>query len=207
MTANQKPEARNQGPGNRKFSYFLISGFWLLASAMPVSAQAPVGTLPGVVDAGHPSEPKNAPTVTSPMENEVSTIVQSLNKMPEDQLNEKTGMAGPLMDQLRSVDAPDYVKLRALVGRAEVRKTLNPGVKFLLAGLLAPRWDGFSIAGNLYLAALKSTNTDFRARARQKLIGFIQPAHIPILISLLETPGPNVLAFEVLQEVTGQSMD
>src|SRR4029077_2849615 len=54
---------------------------------------------------------------------------------------------------------------------------------------------------------IQSTNPDVRSAARQKLIGFIQPAHIPVLINILKIPGPNVLAFEVLQEVTGQPLD
>jgi len=75
-----------------------------------------------------------------------------LNKIPQDQLLEKSGTAAGLMDQLRSADAPDYQKLRALVGRADVRKSLNPGAKFMVAGVLAPRWDGFNIAGKPLLS-------------------------------------------------------
>jgi len=67
--------------------------------------------------------------------------------------------------------------------------------------------DGFNIAGNLYLAALMSTNSEPAFESTSEAHCFIQPAHIPVLINILNTPGPNVLAFEILQEVTGQSMD
>jgi len=44
-------------------------------------------------------------------------------------------------------------------------------------------------------------------KARKRLVGFIQPAHIPELIEILRTPGPNVPAYEILQEVTGKRFD
>src|SRR4029077_18273029 len=169
-----------------KLGLFIIC---CLLFALPLFAEAPVGSLPGVVDAERYKKPKGEselPPGPSPLENNVYILLQSLNKIPEDQLNEKAALAVPLMEQLRSADGPEYLKVRILLARTDVRKMLNPGVKFLLAGLLAPRWDSFSIAGNLYLAALKSANTDFRSRARQKLVGFIQPAHIPVLISILK---------------------
>src|SRR6185312_3497247 len=69
------------------------------------------------------------------------------------------------------------------------------------------RWDTFMISGNLWLGALQSPNLELRSKARRKLVIFIQPAHIPELINLLPQPGPNVPAYEILQEVTGQTLD
>ena len=97
--------------------------------------------------------------------------------------------------------------MRKLLGQATVRSGLNPSVKCLLAGVISQRWDTFTLSGNLYLAGLKSANADLRDKARKKLVSFIQPAHIPVLIDLLKVPGPNVLAYDVLREVTGQHID
>jgi hypothetical protein len=133
--------------------------------------------------------------------------IQQLNQVPEDQVSDK---ADPGMSILRTIydqDGPDFLTLRKLVGQSTVRSTLNPSVKCVLAGVVSQRWDAFTLSGNLYLAGLKSKNPDLRDKARKKLVNFIQPAHIPALIELLKVPGPNVLAYEILEEVTGKHMD
>jgi hypothetical protein len=137
----------------------------------------------------------------------VYDLLQSLNKIPEDQLNEKTAPAAGYLDDLSDLDGPDYASLKRVMGRADVRGPINPSLKGVLAGLLSNRFDCFKLAGNLWLAALRSPNPDTRAKARIRLVEFIQPAHIPALINLLKVPGPNVLAFEILEEVTGQHLD
>lgn len=133
--------------------------------------------------------------------------IQLINQIPEDQLNDKADPGFSILRTLYDLDGPEFLTVRKLLGKASIRGPLNPGAKCLLAGILSQRWDSFSLAGNLYLAGLKSTNPDLRAKARTKLVAFIQPAHIPVLIDVLPTPGPNVLAYEILQEVTGQHFD
>ncbi len=147
------------------------------------------------------------PPSSPPADTKLFQILDALNQVPEDRLTEKAGPALPFLEQLRSEDGPSYATLKTLLGRGEVRKRLNPGVKGLMAERVAPRWDAFVLAGNLWLAALQSANPDISAKARQQLPNFIQSAHIPVLISILKKPGPNVLAFDVLQDVTGEKLD
>lgn len=137
----------------------------------------------------------------------LNDLVQALNLIPEDQITEKSGPGYTLLEQVRQEDGPDYVKLKQLIARADIRKALNPSTKGTLATLVSPRWEGFNLAGNLWLAALKSSNADIRAKARRQLVYYIQPPHIPVLINILKEPGPNILAFDVLRDVTGQSLD
>jgi hypothetical protein len=181
--------------------------FLLPCTSAVVPSRADLRSLPGVIDAPEKVPPPSPPPMSTPEQSKVYNILASLNQIPEEQLSDKAGPSVPLLGQLRSEDGPEYLVLKGLVGRADVRKALNPSVKFFVAGLLAPRWDTYTIAGNLYLAAIQSPNPDVRSAARQKLIGFIQPSHIPVLIKILNNPGPNVLAFEVLQEITGQPLD
>ncbi len=133
--------------------------------------------------------------------------IQLLNQVPEDQLNEKTDPGFSILRSLYDQDGPDFLTLRKLVGKADIRSHLNPSARCVLAGVISQRWDTFALSGNLYLSGLQSKNPDLRDKARKKLVCFIQPAHIPALIDVLKIPGPNVLAYEVLQEVTGQNMD
>ncbi|OGR92679.1 MAG: hypothetical protein A2992_10255 [Elusimicrobia bacterium RIFCSPLOWO2_01_FULL_59_12] len=178
-----------------------------LLSARPLNAVTPITQLPGIVDAPVPKAKNPGAAPVPPAHARTYDLIQSLNQIPEDQLNEKAGPAAPLLDNLREEDGPDFAKLKVLVARADVRKSLNPGSKGALAGLVSPRWDGFTLAGNLWLAALRSSNAEIRANARQQLVNFIQPAHIPILIHTLNVPGPNVLANDVLREVTGVNLE
>jgi hypothetical protein len=133
--------------------------------------------------------------------------LQLLNQVPEEQLNEKVDPGFSVLRTLYDQDGPDFLTLRRLLGKAEIRSRLDPSAKCVLAGVISQRWDTFTLSGNLYLAGLRSANPDLRDKARRKLVCFIQPAHIPALIDLLKIPGPNVLAYEILQEVTGLHTD
>ncbi len=134
--------------------------------------------------------------------------MQLLNQIPEDQINEKTDPAFSILRSLYDQDGPDFLTLRKLVGKAEIRVHLNPSARCVLANVISQRWDTFALSGNLYLSGLQSKNPgSAQTSARKKLVCFIQPAHIPALIDLLRIPGPNVLAYEVLQEVTGLHME
>jgi hypothetical protein len=144
--------------------------------------------------------------VTTP-DDEILHLLQLINQVPEAQLNEKVDPAFSLLRTMYDHDGPDFLTLRRLLGQASVRSGLNPSARCLLAGIISQRWDTFTLSGNLYLSGLRSANPELREKARKKLIGFIQPAHIPALIELLPTPGPNVLAYSVLQEATGQHLD
>jgi hypothetical protein len=177
-------------------------------------AETPINELPGVVDANSwqtksnpPSRPPAQPLPMPSAHAKTYEILQGLNQIPESQLTDKAGQIHTLLEALRAEDGPEYLILRRLLARADIRKELNPGVKGLLAGILSQRWDAFTLAGNLWLAALRSTNVDLQVRARQQLVHFIQPTHVPVLIDLLKTPGPNVLAYEILQEVTGRNIE
>ena len=145
--------------------------------------------------------------VPSDPEAAVLKKIQLLNQVPEDQLSERVDPGFSLLRSLYDQDGPDFLTLRRILGKASVRSSLNPSTKCLLAGVISPRWDTFTLSGNLYLAGLKSANADLRDKARKKLANFIQPSHIPVLIALLKVPGPNVLAYDILQEVTGQRID
>ncbi len=133
--------------------------------------------------------------------------IQLLNQIPEEQLNEKTDPGFSILRSLYDHDGPDFLTLRKLLGKADVRSHLNPSAKCVLAGVISQRWDTFTLSGNLYLAGLRSSNPDLRDKARKKIVCFIQPAHIPALIDLMKIPGPNVLANEILQEVTGARVE
>ena len=152
-------------------------------------------------------EPGAAPAAVANSEESVLKQIQMLNQIPEDQLSEKTDPGFSLLRSIYDQDGPDFLTLRKLLGKADVRSGLNPSAKCLLAGVISQRWDTYTLSGNLYLAGLRSANPDLRDKARKKLVGYIQPAHIPVLIDLLKVPGPNVLAYEILQEVTGQHID
>jgi hypothetical protein len=133
--------------------------------------------------------------------------LQLLNQIPEEQLNEKADPCFSIMRSIYDQDGPDFLTLRALLGKANIRSHINPSARCVLANVISQRWDTFTLSGNLYLSGLQSKNPDLRDKARKKLVAFIQPAHIPALIDLLRVPGPNVLAYDVLQEVTGERID
>jgi hypothetical protein len=133
--------------------------------------------------------------------------VQLLNQIPEEQLNEKADPCFSIMRSIYDQDGPDFLTLRSLLGQPSVRSQLNPSARCVLGNVISQRWDTFALSGILYLSGLQSKNPDLRDKARKKIACFIQPMHIPALIDLLRIPGPNVLAYDVLQEVTGQHMD
>lgn len=140
-------------------------------------------------------------------ETSVLQLIQRLNQIPEEQLSDMTDPGFSILRSIYDQDGPDFLNVRTLLGKAEVRSKLNPSARCVLAGIVSQRWDSFSLSGNLYLAGLRSKNPDLRNKARKKLVLFIQPAHVPELINLLKVPGPNVLAYEILQEVTGKRLD
>ena len=148
-----------------------------------------------------------APRPSRADEGAVLKQVERLNQVPEDQLSEKIDPGFSILRSLYDQDGPDYLVLRKLLGKASVRSALNPSAKCVLAGIISQRWDTFTLSGNLYLAGLQSANPDLRDKARKKLVCFIQPAHLPALVDLMKIPGPNVLANEILQEVTGQHVN
>jgi hypothetical protein len=182
-----------------------------LSLAFTVHAEMPINPLPGVVDAVPVSTatlPIVQPALPVPSAHaKTYELLQALNQLPQNQLTEKSGPIFSILESLRTEDGPEYMKLRVLLARADIRKTLNPGAKGIFAGLIFQRWDAFNLAGNLWLGALQSTNTEVQSRARQQVVNFIQPAHIPVLINLLKIPGPNVLAYEILQDVTGHNVE
>jgi len=149
------------------------------------------------------------PLVAAPADNQAALLkqLQLLNQVPEDQLNEKTDPGFSILRSIYDIDGPDFLTLRRLIGMDTVRARLNPSARCVLAGILSQRWDTFVLSGNLWLAGLKSPNPELRNKARQRLVDFIEPAHIPELIDILRIPGPNAPAYEILQEVTGKSFE
>jgi len=130
-----------------------------------------------------------------------------LNQVPEDQVSEKVDPAFSILRTIYDTDGPDFYVLKKLLAKADIRATLNPSARCVLAGVISQRWDTFTLSGNLYLSGLQSRNAELREKARRKFVGFLQPVHIPILINLLKIPGPNVMAYEILQEATGKKID
>ncbi len=179
----------------RRFLFLSSLSFTLATS---LQAKTSVDQLPGVVNARQPIPPQLE---------KVHQWVIALNQTPESELLDLSGPAAQAIENLRGEDGPDFSRLRLLLGRADVRKALHPDTKGVLADLLSSRWDAFTLTGNLYLGALQSRNPDIRSRSRRRLAHFIQPAHVPVLISLLKVPGPNVAAYDLLQEISGQKFD
>jgi len=138
-------------------------------------------------------------------EQELLRQLQMLNQVPEEQLSDKVDPGFSVLKKIYDLDSPDFLVFRKLLGRADIRKDLNPSVRAISAGIISQRWDSFTLSGNLYLSGLRSVNADLREKSRQRLVSFIQPAHIPVLIETLKIPGPNIAAVEVLREVTRQN--
>src|SRR6266480_4639108 len=138
------------------------------------------------------------PIVVRADEASVLQQLKLLNQVPEEALNDKTDPGFSILRTLYDQDGPDFLILRTLLGKAEIRGPLNPSARCVLAGVISQRWDTFTLSGNLYLSGLQSKNPDLRDKARKKLPCFIQRPHIPELISMLQIPGPNVLAYDVL---------
>lgn len=153
--------------------------------------------------------PAETGTAAAPEDAQTALLkqLQLLNQVPQDEVNERTDPGFSILRSMYDLDGPDFLMLRKLLGMATVRSRLNPSAKCILAGIISQRWDTFSLSGNLWLAGLRSPNEDLRNKARKRLVGFIQPAHISELIELLSTPGANVPAYEILQEVTGKKFD
>lgn len=180
-----------------RWSTWLIAGGLSAVLLSPAAAQR---------TASHDSASPNASAASSSNDQAILKQLNQLNQVAQSELNERTDPGFAILKSIYDTDGPEFLSLRKLVSQASVRSTLNPTVKCVVANILSQRWDTFPLCGNLWLAGLQSPNPDWRAKARKKLVAFIQPAHIPELIDLMRVPGPNVLAFEVLGEVTGQNL-
>jgi hypothetical protein len=132
--------------------------------------------------------------------------IQNLNKISEDQLDEKAAPALPILRKIIDLDGPEFLKVRKIAGQPALRGPLDPSTRGLLAELISPRWDAYNIAGSLWLSALRSPNTALRDKARRKMVQFVQIVHIPLLIQLLPDPTAGQAAHEILQEITGQPL-
>src|SRR5690242_9358867 len=88
--------------------------------------------------------------------------IQRLNAAPPAELNDKVDPAFSILRDLYDKDGPDFLTLRKLLGQADVRGSLNPSAKGILAGVISQRWDTFALSGNLYLASLRSPNAEIR---------------------------------------------
>ncbi|HVO32699.1 MAG TPA: hypothetical protein VMU17_02215 [Elusimicrobiota bacterium] len=175
---------------------FVLAGLLAALAAAPAVAR-------------HSSEPApdGGQTAAGASDAAVLQALQQLNEVPQNQVNEKTDPVLGILKALYTADGPDFMTLRKVIGKSDIRSTLNPTTRGVVANILSARWDTFSISGNLYLAALRSPNAEIRDKAQRKLVNFIQPAHIPALIDMLPAPGANVSAYAVLQEATGVHLD
>jgi len=131
--------------------------------------------------------------------------LRSLNDIPEEQQDDKHDPVLSILRRLNDLDGPEYLSLRRLLGQASIRSTLKSGTRAILATLVSPRWDAYNVAGSLWLGGLRTTNADLRERASRKMIQFLQPAHIPVLIDMLKTPSAQA-AHAVLREASGQNL-
>ena len=52
-----------------------------------------------------------------------------LNQVPEEQLNEKLDPAFSILRGIYDQDGPDFLNLRALLGKADIRSHLNPSAR------------------------------------------------------------------------------
>lgn len=198
-TSNAKKQISKNASGNAPVRLFLV-GVVSLCMVLSTRSAAEDGTdmLAGSGDASSSTENKEAAVLRQ---------IRLINQVPEDQLNEKADPGFSLIRGLYDSDGPDFLTLRQLLGQASIRGSLNPSARCVLAGVISQRWDTFSLSGNLYLSGLKSANADLREKSRHKLVSFIQPAHIPILIDMLKTRGTDLFAYEILQEVTGKRFE
>lgn len=148
----------------------------------------------------------SSPTAPAASANDaVLAQIQKLNQIPEDQLSDKMDPCLSILRTLNDIDGPEFLATRTMAARQDVRATLTPGARAVLAGLLGPRWDAFNIAGNLWLGGLKSSNTELQEKARRKLVQFAQPSYIPVLIQMLSVPRLASVAADTLSDITGQS--
>jgi hypothetical protein len=154
--------------------------------------------------AGTASSTPVAAAPTAP--NTLLKDLQLLNEIDEAQLDERSDPAFSILRAIYDKDGPQYSALRRAAADAQLRSRLNPSVKVLIATILSERWDTFSLCGNLWFAGLQSKNEALRERARRKLPGFMDRAHIPRLIDLLRVPEAKTPAHQVLQEVTGKDL-
>ncbi|MFA5975427.1 MAG: hypothetical protein WC859_04595 [Elusimicrobiota bacterium] len=152
------------------------------------------------------AKPAQVPA-SSVREDAILHQVRLLNQIPEDQLSDRNDPGFSIIKTIYDEDAPDFLTLRKVLGKARVRASLTPSAKAVLAEIISQRWDTFTLSGNLWLSALQSPNAELRDKARQHLVAFIQKPHIPVLIDLLRKPGANQPAYEILREVTGQSIE
>lgn len=177
---------------------------WCLAMAMGLCGAGRWAVAQEAPPSPKSQEPPGVPPVSDDKEVRLLALIHDLNQIPQGQLSEKVDPALGILRSMYDLDGPAFQLLRKLLGTADVRAPLNPSARAVFAGLLSQRWDSFTLAGNLWLGALSSENPEYRLRARQRLPGFIQPAHIPALIHWLKKPGAGVVAYEVLKDVTAQ---
>jgi len=131
--------------------------------------------------------------------------IELLNNIPEAELNESVDPTLSVMRAIIDLDSPEYLRVRKLAAIPAVRGPLTPGARALLAELISPRWDAYNIAGSLWLAALRTPNTDLRSKAQKKFLQFVEGVHVPELIRLLSDPIARNPAHDILKEITGQS--
>lgn len=146
------------------------------------------------------------PAMSAVSEQAVLAQMQQLNAIPEDQMDEKMDPALSILRKLIDMDGPEFLTVRRLAGKAEVRGPMTPATRAVIAGIVSPRWDAYSLAGNLWLSALKTPNDGLREKARRKMIQFVQPSHVPELINQLKSPPAKAPAYEILREISGQNL-
>src|ERR1019366_10732977 len=63
-----------------------------------------------------------------------------LNQVPEEALNEKLDPAFSILRAIYDQDGPDFLILRSLLGKADIRSHLNPSARCVLAVVISQRW-------------------------------------------------------------------
>ena len=95
---------------------------------------------------------------------QVMKLISRLNQVQEEQLSDKTDPGFSILRSLYDTDGPDFLTLRKLLGKQDVRARLNPSARCVLAGILSQRWDSYALAGNLYLSGLQSKTRTYAKR-------------------------------------------
>jgi len=135
----------------------------------------------------------------------VLRLLDQLNHIPETNIDDQKPPTLTVLKTLYDVDGPEFLRLRRLVGKAAVRRKLNPTVKAEVGEILSQRWDTFVICGNLFLSGMRSPNRAMRELARRKLIIFFHPAFVPEIIHQLQDPVAHEEAYSTLKEISGKT--